>query len=75
MRSHFTFIIFQVQIWGTTPGKIYLDTGNTYIDLVTKLTGFLGRQPLLPQWIHEGAVLGIQGGTDAMLGYIEQAEV
>ena len=54
---------------------MYFETGPTYTDLVSKLSEYLGRQPLLPEWIREGAVLGVQGGTDAMLGYIEQAQV
>ncbi len=23
--------------------------------------------PLLPDWVHQGAILGLQGGTDVML--------
>ena len=31
--------------------------------LMESLTGLLGRQPCLPDWAYDGAILGIQGGT------------
>ena len=30
-------------------------------------------QPPLPDWVYNGAILGVQGGTDKMLGYLNQA--
>ena len=30
--------------------------------------------PVLPDWVHEGAIMGVQGGTEAMLDYLAQAE-
>ncbi|XP_077998213.1 sulfoquinovosidase-like [Glandiceps talaboti] len=64
----------EVEIWSGQPGKIYFDTAPTMLTLVQKVSAFLGRQPELPAWLHNGAVLGVQGGTDAMLGYIDQAK-
>ncbi len=29
-----------------------------------KLTGLLGRQPELPDWVYDGVTLGIRGGTE-----------
>ncbi|WP_312999046.1 alpha-glucosidase [Leclercia sp.] len=40
------------------------DCAETYVDLLEKLTGLLGRQPELPDWVYDGVTLGIQGGTD-----------
>jgi len=34
--------------------------------LMEGLTGLLGRQPCLPDWAYDGAILGIQGGTAAV---------
>ena len=34
--------------------------------LMEGLTGLLGRQPCLPGWAYDGAILGIQGGTQAV---------
>ena len=35
------------------------------------LTAHLGRQIPLPEWVYDGAILGIQGGTDIMLGKVD----
>ncbi|ESO84316.1 hypothetical protein LOTGIDRAFT_196733 [Lottia gigantea] len=56
------------------PGRLYVNTGKTFNDLVTKLTGFLGRMPPLPDWIYDGAIIGIQGGTKKMLEYIDYCD-
>lgn len=40
-------------IAGTTPG-----------DLIESYTRFSGRMRELPDWVHSGAILGLQGGTD-----------
>lgn len=53
----------ELQYWGT-PQSIIFETADNYIDLVAKLTGLLGRQPVLPKWSDKGALLGIQGGSD-----------
>jgi hypothetical protein len=29
-------------------------------------------QPALPDWVHQGAIIGIQGGTDRMLEVLNQ---
>jgi len=34
--------------------------------LMEGLTGLLGRQPCLPDWAYDGAILGIQGGMEAV---------
>ena len=31
-------------------------------------------QPPLPEWVYNGAILGVQGGTSEMLGYLQQAD-
>lgn len=36
----------------------------TYIELLEKLTALLGRQPELPDWVYDGVILGVQGGTE-----------
>lgn len=41
-----------------------VECAPTYIELLEKLTGLLGRQPPLPDWIYDGVTLGIQGGTE-----------
>ena len=29
-------------------------------------------QPLLPDWVHNGAIIGVQGGTDRMLEVLNE---
>ena len=31
-------------------------------------------QPPLPDWVYNGAILGVQGGTDMMLDYLDEAQ-
>ncbi len=44
--------------------------GDTFEQTVSDLSALLGRQPELPDWVYDGAILGIQGGTDIMLSKI-----
>lgn len=45
----------------------YIGIGETFEDVLTNLTALLGRQPQLPDWVFDGSILGIQGGTKTML--------
>ncbi|KKW50970.1 alpha-xylosidase [Pantoea ananatis] len=40
------------------------ECADSYIALLEKLSALLGRQPELPDWVYDGVILGIQGGTD-----------
>ncbi|XP_048225602.1 sulfoquinovosidase isoform X2 [Ricinus communis] len=40
--------------------------GNSPSDLIERLTETIGRPPELPKWIISGAVIGMQGGTEAV---------
>ncbi|XP_054758413.2 sulfoquinovosidase-like [Lytechinus pictus] len=64
----------EIHIWGNTLSKFHFFTGSNYTDLLGELTGYLGRQPMPPEWIYNGTILGVQGGTDIMLQYIDMAE-
>ncbi len=41
--------------------------------LAENMSTLLGRQPELPDWVYDGTVLGIQGGTDVVKKKIETA--
>ena len=49
------------------PAEIVLDAAPTMCDLVSRMSAFLGRQPLPPDWAFDGLILGAQGGTGAVL--------
>lgn len=50
-----------------------LGFGDTFEETVSDLSETLGRQPELPDWVYDGEILGIQGGTDVMMHKVETA--
>lgn len=62
---------FELAVW-QLPVEIILCKCDDWLELLNKLTELVGRQPTLPEWILDGAVLGIQGGTKIMLEKIER---
>ena len=46
--------------------------GDSFEDVLEGLTDLLGRPPELPDWTYDGAILGIQGGTQTMLRKVER---
>ena len=47
--------------------------GDTFDDTLSELSLTLGRQPELPDWVYDGEILGIQGGTDVMMKKVDTA--
>ena len=45
--------------------------GSSPLELITSYTALIGRLPPLPQWVGQGAVLGLQGGTQSVLNTLE----
>ncbi|XP_058107452.1 uncharacterized protein LOC131251023 isoform X2 [Magnolia sinica] len=55
----------QIQIYSdSVQGRIL--NGNTPVELIERFTDTIGRPPELPKWIISGAVVGMQGGTEAV---------
>lgn len=52
----------ELQFWGL-PLSLTFDTASTFPELITKLTGLVGRTTGLPDWTNNGLILGVQGGT------------
>jgi alpha-glucosidase len=52
----------ELEVW-EIPEYLLFETGENYLEIIEKLTAFLGRQPELPDWVYNGLILGIQGGT------------
>ena len=46
------------------PSALYFNSAPTMKDLLEKLTFFLKRQPTLPEWLRNGIIIGMQGGTE-----------
>jgi len=53
----------ELEFW-EVPREIRIDIASTYIELLGKLTSYLGRQSKLPEWVYNGLIIGAQGGTD-----------
>ncbi|MGS2744988.1 alpha-glucosidase [Halomonas sp. LS-001] len=51
----------ELHAWGV-PSAITLRDAPTFIELVEKISATFGRQPPLPEWIHNGVILGLKRG-------------
>ena len=47
---------------------------DSYLDIIHDLTEYTGRPPVLPEYLLDGMILGVQGGMDAVMGYLDLAE-
>ena len=67
-----------VLYWHHTPNKeyscytckIYITAENSLMETVQKINP---GQPELPEWVYNGAIIGVQGGTQRMLDIMSQA--
>ena len=48
------------------PAALYIGAAESFPALSEKLSGLLGRQGKLPDWVYDGAILAIQEGTEAV---------
>ena len=49
------------------PKMIRIEAAENFENLLEKETLFFGRQPELPEWIYNGLILGVQGGTERVM--------
>lgn len=61
----------ELQVWNI-PKYIQFEAGDTFLEVVERLTGFFGRQPELPDWVYNGFILGIQGGTEFVMDTMDK---
>ncbi|MCI1722270.1 MAG: alpha-glucosidase [Lachnospiraceae bacterium] len=69
----FTHPDFHELMFWDVPKSITLTYEKTFPELLTSLTALLGRQEELPDWAVEGAILGLQGGTDRVRKLTERS--
>lgn len=62
----------ELQMW-EVPKSIELYSAPTYLDIVEKLSLRFGRQPPLPEWVHNGIILGLKGGEENTFSRMENA--
>lgn len=61
----------ELQIW-EVPASIRIEAAPTFLELLEKLTAFLGRQPELPEWVYNGLIIGVQGGNERSFGLLDK---
>ena len=49
------------------PEYLLFDREESFPALMSNIMGVFGTQPELPEWVLDGVILGIQGGTDLMI--------
>ncbi|MET0173008.1 MAG: alpha-glucosidase [Agrobacterium vaccinii] len=54
----------EIEIWAI-PERIELFAANTFVDLVETLSSRFGRQPPLPDWVYNGAIIGLKDGANS----------
>ncbi|PKU87940.1 uncharacterized protein LOC110106019 isoform X1 [Dendrobium catenatum] len=55
----------QIQVHGNFVGGRILK-GSSPVEFIERYTETIGRPPVLPNWIINGAIIGMQGGTEAV---------
>lgn len=63
----------ELQCW-EIPEYLLLDSEDSFVALVENITGVFGRQPEMPDWVYNGVILGIQGGTDITIEKVAAAK-
>ncbi|NIZ47281.1 alpha-glucosidase [Entomospira nematocerorum] len=61
----------EVHVW-EIPTHIRIEVADDYLTLLERLTAYLGRQPLMPTWVHDGLILGLQGGSERVLPIMQR---
>jgi len=62
----------ELQMW-EVPKQIRIESAKSFPLLLEKITKYFGKQPLLPDWIYQGAILGLQGGTERAFSLAEKS--
>lgn len=52
----------EIEVWAV-PERIALTARPTFADLVEALSARFGRQPPLPEWVYNGAIIGLKDGA------------
>ena len=62
----------ELRAWAL-PERLVVGSAGTMRGIVEDLSAFFGRQGLLPDWAYDGVILGVQGGTEAVLAKLGAA--
>jgi alpha-glucosidase len=54
----------EIEIWAI-PERIEFFAGDSFTDIVSALSLRFGRQPELPEWVYNGAIIGLKDGANS----------
>ncbi|GLR86389.1 alpha-glucosidase [Bradyrhizobium iriomotense] len=63
----------EIEVWAV-PERIELFAAPSFIELVEMLSGRFGRQPPLPEWVYNGAIIGLKDGTNSFKRLVKMRE-
>ncbi len=63
----------QVQVY-SSKAKFRIFFGETPREILSRYTAWAGRFPILPDWVHQGAIIGVQGGGEKVKRIQSQLE-
>jgi sulfoquinovosidase len=62
----------ELEFW-QLPSQLVWSVKPSILEVVQDVSALLGRQPILPDWVHDGMILGIQDGTQVCLDKLAKA--
>lgn len=71
---NFKFSSFHELFFWEIPTEFVFSFKESYLDIVKDFTDYTGHIPMLPEYLLDGVVLGVQGGINTVKGYLEKAE-
>lgn len=54
----------EIEVWAI-PERLELFAAPTFVELVEALSSRFGRQPPLPEWVYNGAIIGLKDGANS----------
>lgn len=60
----------EINVW-EVPKQIIFWKENNFYKLMESFTEYFGRQPIIPDWINDGIIVGIQGGWEKINRVLE----
>ncbi len=72
--SEFNFInsnYHELYFW-EVPKQAIISFKKSYLELLTDLTEYTGRPPMLPSFLLDGIILGVQGGIERVSNILDQ---
>jgi alpha-glucosidase len=63
----------ELESWGL-PNKLVFASNDTFLKLFENIKDIFGTQPVLPEWVYNGLIIGVQGGTDRAIEIMERTQ-